>query len=116
KPTGEPMIPDTEAPPADDEAADEPPTPRKAEQPHLTIDKQAPSTAVLGEPMVYNIQVRNAGAIPAHNVVVEDVVPDNVKIDGSIPQAQLRQKRLIWKLGTMAPGQEKKIAVRVIPQ
>jgi uncharacterized repeat protein (TIGR01451 family) len=66
--------------------------------------------------MVYHIHVRNTGALPAHQVVVEDVVPDNVKMDGSIPQAQLKQNRLVWKLGTLPAGQERKIAVRVIPQ
>lgn len=114
--TGQPAIPQADEPLPDEPMAEELPAPRKAETPQLTIDKVAPPTAVLGEPMVYHIRVRNTGAIPAHQVVVEDVVPDNVKLDGSIPQAQLKQNRLIWKLGTLGPGREKKISVRVIPQ
>ena len=67
--------------------------------------------------MIYQIHVRNVGHNTAHQVVVEDVVPDGVKIDGSIPQALLKDSnRLIWKLGTLAAGQEKKISVRVVPQ
>src|SRR5439155_14922564 len=81
-----------------------------------TIDKIAPPTAVLGRPMVYHIEVRNVGSISAHQVVVEDVVPPGLKIDGSIPQARLNDGRLIWKLGTLAPGQQKKISVKAIPQ
>lgn len=114
--TAEPTTRQTEIPQIEEEPAEEPPAPRKADLPQLTIEKVAPPTAVLGEPMVYHIHVRNTGALPAHQVVVEDVVPDNVKMDGSIPQAQLKQNRLIWKLGTLPAGQERKIAVRVIPQ
>jgi uncharacterized repeat protein (TIGR01451 family) len=113
---GEPALPGADSTPTDDAPVDDDPAPGKPELPQLTIDKIAPPTAVLGEPMIYHIQVRNNGYLPAHNVTVEDVVPENVKIDGSIPQAQLKQNRLVWKLGTLPAGQEKKIAVRVIPQ
>jgi uncharacterized repeat protein (TIGR01451 family) len=88
----------------------------RPELPLITIEKNAPATAVLGRPMVYHILVRNVGDNPAFQVVVEDVVPHEVKIDGSIPRAQLKDDRLIWKLGTLAAGQERRISVRVVPQ
>ncbi len=116
KRTGEPALLDADSTPPDDAPVDDDPAAGKPDLPQLTIDKVAPPTAVLGEPMIYHIQVRNNGYLPAHNVTVEDIVPENVKIDGSIPQAQLKQNRLVWKLGTLPAGQEKKIAVRVIPQ
>jgi uncharacterized repeat protein (TIGR01451 family) len=99
----------------DDGASPIPPQ-KKGPLPQVTIEKQAPNSAVLGKPMVYHIFVRNVGKIPAHQVVVEDVIPSDVEVDGSIPQALLKEDRLIWKLGTLAAGQEKKIAVRVIPR
>ncbi len=116
-----PQFPDAPAseppPPQTDDVDPEELLPsRKAPAPQITIEKIAPPTAALGQPMVYQILVRNVGDVPAHQVVVEDVIPDNVKIDGSIPQAQLKGKRLIWKVGTLAGGREKKISVRVIPQ
>src|SRR5258708_9682835 len=79
------------------------------------MEKIARAKAVPGKPMVYQILVRNTGAIPAHQVVVEDAVPEGLKIDGSIPQAQLKDNHLIWKMGTIPAGREKKISVRVIP-
>ncbi len=88
----------------------------KPQLPQMAIEKVAPPTAVLGQPMVYHIHVRNIGTIPTHQVIVEDIVPQNVKVDGSIPQATLKGNRLIWKLGTLAAGHERKISVRVIPQ
>jgi uncharacterized repeat protein (TIGR01451 family) len=88
----------------------------KRQLPQVTIEKVAPPTAVLGQPMIYHIIVRNTGPIPAQQVVVEDIVPPSVKIDGTIPQAQLKNDRLLWKLGTLKSGNEKKISVRVVPQ
>ncbi|MGQ0634597.1 MAG: hypothetical protein ACT4QC_08300 [Planctomycetaceae bacterium] len=85
-------------------------------RPRLSIKKTAPPTAVLGKPMVYQIVVRNNGPAPAHQVIVEDSIPDGVKMDGSIPQARIDKQRLFWKLGTIGPDDEKKISVRVIPQ
>jgi uncharacterized repeat protein (TIGR01451 family) len=111
KRTGNPALPQLDEP-----IPDEPVETVKPELPQMTIDKIAPPKAILGRPMVYQIVVRNTGDVPAHQVVVEDTVPGGVKIDGSIPRAELKENRLIWKLGTLAAGREKKIAVRVVPE
>jgi uncharacterized repeat protein (TIGR01451 family) len=116
KRTGNPALPQLDEPVADEEPGTPQPEAPKPELPQLTIDKLAPARAILGRPMVYQIIIRNTGEIPAYQVVVEDTVPEGVKIDGSIPQAQLKENRLIWKLGTLPASREKKIAVRVIPQ
>ncbi|RPI81212.1 MAG: DUF11 domain-containing protein, partial [Planctomycetaceae bacterium] len=101
--------------PAADLATDEPRSVKKS-RPKLTIEKKAPETAVLGRPMVYEILVRNTGAVAARGVTVEDVVPAGIRIDGSKPQAQLDGRRLTWRLGTLEPGAEQTIAIRVTPQ
>jgi uncharacterized repeat protein (TIGR01451 family) len=94
---------------------DEPQPIRKA-RPRLTIDKKAPETAVLGRPMIYEIVVKNSGLVAARGVVVEDVVPVGIRIEGSKPQAQLEGRRLSWRLGTLEAGATQTIAVRVTPE
>ncbi len=86
-------------------------------QPQLTIVKQAPSEAVVGQDLEYSILVRNIGRSAAHNVVVEDLIPRGSKCTGTIPKAesQLEKKNLIWKLGTLAAGAEQLIRVRITP-
>jgi uncharacterized repeat protein (TIGR01451 family) len=37
------------------------------------------------------------------------------KLSGTIPRAELSEKTLIWKLGNLAPGEQRKISVRVVP-
>jgi uncharacterized repeat protein (TIGR01451 family) len=103
-----------DSPPAETRSI-EPPAARRI-LPQVEIEKIAPATAVLGRPMVYTILVRNTGSIAAHQVVVEDVIPSDVQLDGTIPRAQMKDDRLIWKLGTLAAGEDRKISVRVIPR
>jgi uncharacterized repeat protein (TIGR01451 family) len=101
----------------DDEGnAGEDPQPVRKARPRLTIDKKAPETAVLGRPMIYEIVVKNSGLVAARGVVVEDVVPVGIRIEGSKPQAQLEGRRLSWRLGTLEAGATQTIAVRVTPE
>lgn len=91
----------------------DPPDP--TQRPQLTIEKLAPPNAVLGQPMVYSILIRNVGNSAAHQVTVEDEIPKGTQLQGTIPRAELVEKRLLWRLGTLEPGEEKKIQIRVVP-
>jgi len=89
--------------------------PRGSQRPQLQIEKRAPNNAVLGQPLVYEIVVRNHGQAAAHQVVVQDRIPAGSRLSGTIPRAELLDKKLNWKLGTIEPGQEQIIKVRVVP-
>ncbi len=89
--------------------------PKGPQQPKLTIEKTAPKNTVLGQPLVYNILVKNIGSTAAIDVVVDDLIPKGTKLTGTIPRAELSGTRLTWRLGKLKPGEEKEIAVRVIP-
>ncbi len=91
-------------------------TPRGIQQPRLTIEKIAPQQCVLGEPLVYSIIVKNVGGSEAHHVVVEDRIPKGTELTGTSPRAEMVDKKLIWRIGTMKPNEEKKISIRVIPR
>ena len=90
--------------------------PRSVPLPQLVIEKLAPDKAVLQQPFVYHIVVKNMGNTPVSQVTVQDQVPRGTKLTGTIPQAELTGQRLLWKLDRMLPGEEKKISVRVIPE
>jgi len=66
--------------------------------------------------MIYSIVIKNHGTSTARHVVVEDRVPANVELVGTIPQAELHGDRLVWKLGSLPAGAEKKISIKVIPK
>lgn len=89
--------------------------PRGPQRPELKIEKIAPPNATLNQPMVYTIVIRNVGDSAANSVVVEDQIPMGTKLTGTIPRAELTGKKLIWRLGTIMPGDLKEIQVKVVP-
>jgi len=93
-----------------------PDTPSTPQQAQLTIEKQAPGNATLGQELIYSIVVRNVGRSAAKNVVVEDLVPKGTELQGTDPQARMTpEKKLIWQLGAMKPGATRTIRIKVIP-
>ena len=91
-------------------------SPRGVQQARVTIEKVAPQQATLGEKLVYSVIVKNVGGIDATQVVVEDRIPKGTELDGTAPRAEIIDKKLIWKIGTLRPNEEKRIAIRVIPR
>ncbi len=89
--------------------------PHGPQRPELKIEKIAPPNAALNQPMVYTIVIRNVGESSANAVVVEDQIPMGTKLSGTIPRAELTGKKLIWRLGTIKPGDQKEIQVKVVP-
>ncbi len=85
------------------------------QQPEIKIEKIAPAEAVVGEPLIYEIKVRNVGQSTAHRVIVEDRIPLGATCQGTIPQAETAEKRLFWKLGDMRPSEERSIKVKLTP-
>jgi uncharacterized repeat protein (TIGR01451 family) len=84
-------------------------------RPQLSLSKSAPATAVIGRPLTYNIVVRNDGPASAMQVLVQDVIPSAVRVEGTNPQAESDGRSLIWRLGTLRSGDERTVAVRVVP-
>jgi uncharacterized repeat protein (TIGR01451 family) len=131
-----PAVPSMPAVPADPPAAPKPPAvestrPSFQEQPaplpatssplpsraapSLTVDLVAPEAVGVGQPLTYELVVRNVGTSPAVNVRVEDEVPARCTLVGCEPSAETSGDRLAWSLGAMDPGVEKRIKVTVKP-
>lgn len=85
------------------------------QRPQLNIEKVAPQNALIGQPLIYSILVKNVGNSEAHDVVVEDRIPKGTRLSGTNPQAELTGKKLIWRIGTLVPAEQRRISIRVIP-
>ena len=85
--------------------------------PSLTIEKLSPIEIQLNQQASFEIVVRNIGRVAAEEVQVVDQVPAGCEFVRSTPQTQPRGKTQIlnWNLGTLRPGQEKKIAFQLKP-
>ena len=86
------------------------------QQPRLVIEKVAQQQAVLDQPFVYTIIVKNTGNVDAHNVVIEDRIPKGTELQGTSPQAELTGKKLIWNQLVLKPNEENRISIKVIPR
>jgi uncharacterized repeat protein (TIGR01451 family) len=69
----------------------------------------------MGQPLVYEIVVRNAGAVPATQLRVEDELPAGTRYLTADPAAALQGERLAWVLENLPPGAERRIRVQVQP-
>jgi uncharacterized repeat protein (TIGR01451 family) len=73
-------------------------------KPALAIEKTGPALVPLGDPVSYNIVVRNTGSSVARGVVVTDTVPEGL-------QHESGQSELSFNVGDLGPGQSKAIPV-----
>lgn len=90
-------------------------SPRGVQQPRLTVEKVAPKQAVLGEPLIYSVVIKNTGTQDAHHVLVEDRIPKGTELQGTSPKAELNDKRLVWRLGTLKANESRELRIKVIP-
>ncbi len=90
--------------------------PRGLQQPRLTLEKIAPEQAVLGQELVYQVIVKNVGNSDANHVVLEDRIPKGTELTGTAPKAEMVDKKLIWRIGTMKPNEVRKISIKIIPR
>jgi uncharacterized repeat protein (TIGR01451 family) len=70
---------------------------------------------VLGKPLPYQIVVRNAGAATAARVRVEDELPAGARCLRSDPPAEVHGRQLVWQLGSLDAGAERRLQVEVEP-
>ena len=86
-------------------------------RPHLTVRKQIPSSATLGQPLNYTLILTNESNSPAKDIIVEDVVPDAARINAVDPAADYDEetRRLIWRFDELESGDSRKLKVQLTP-
>ena len=84
--------------------------------PSVTIQKIAPSDVRVGEPVTFEIRVRNNGQIPAEQILIRDEVPYGTELVDTNPQATAdSQGGLLWEVGTLRPGEDYSVSMQVTP-
>jgi uncharacterized repeat protein (TIGR01451 family) len=83
--------------------------------PALQLEVFGPAALNLGKPLTYEIVVRNTGAAAAAAVRVEDEVPAGARCLGAEPRPEVHGDRLIWNLGSLEPGAERRLKVELQP-
>lgn len=89
--------------------------PAGAHVPAVHIEKQAPAAINLGQPLVYEIIVRNVGSVPVAQVKVQDMLPDGARFLQAEPFAEVADDQLTWSLDKLDVGEERRLRVHVEP-
>jgi uncharacterized repeat protein (TIGR01451 family) len=79
----------------------------------ISVEKVGPPTVGVGKPFTYEIVVRNPAKTPALLVRVEDQVPANLRYLKSEPPAQVQGNQLLWDMGMLDVGGERRLKVEV---
>jgi len=84
--------------------------------PQLTIQKFAPDEVQVGKEATFQVKVTNTGQVAAYGVEVRDQIPRGTRLVSTSPRASRNaQGALVWSLGTMQPGEEASVEMRVMP-
>lgn len=90
--------------------------PTGRQEPSVSVEWIGPPTAKLGQPVTYQLIVKNTCSMPVHNVTVKTRVPVGVKVQRTEPRATEEPSTLVWELGSMQPRQEKRLDVLMLPE
>ncbi|WP_158264812.1 DUF11 domain-containing protein [Blastopirellula marina] len=87
------------------------------QQPSITMEKRAPAEIQVGKPATFSLIVKNVGQSTAHDVVIRDSVPSGTALINTAPVAETGVGgELLWKIGQIAPGEEKRLTMELMPQ
>ncbi len=85
-------------------------------KPVLTISKTGTEQQYAGKVVTYAITVTNKGDAPAKDIIVEDTIPRGVTSIKATAGAKLTSSRkVLWRLGTLAPDASQKVRVSYVP-
>ena len=90
--------------------------PTGRQEPSVSLEWIGPPTAKLGQPVTYQIIVKNTSSIPVQNVTVRNRIPAGVTVQATEPRAINELNTLIWEVGTMQPRQEKRMDLQLLPE
>jgi uncharacterized repeat protein (TIGR01451 family) len=83
-------------------------------QPVLVITKDGPNKRYLGRSVTFDITVTNKGDAPAQDTVIEDQVPSNSRFVSATGGGKLVGSKVVWELGTLAPGASRKMSITLM--
>lgn len=85
------------------------------QSPCVKVEWERKSALNVGQESQCELVVKNTSETTAHRVVVEAHFPTNVRLLGTSPAPSQSDTFLGWEFAELAPGQEERIKVKLIP-
>jgi uncharacterized repeat protein (TIGR01451 family) len=90
--------------------------PTGRQEPAVSLEWIGPPIAKVGQPLSYQILVKNITTIPVQQVVVRNQLPAGVTVNATEPKASSQGNVLVWELGTLEPRQEKRLDMQLVAE
>lgn len=74
----------------------------------LTLNLKSSPVRYVGRPVVFDVQVTNAGQTPLGDVAVRDLLPPELSFVSSVPPTAAGRE-VVWTVGTLQPGESKTV-------
>ena len=84
------------------------------QQPKLKVTAKAPSKRFVGNAIKYTTKIVNTGSATAKNVICRMPIPSGTKFVSADEGGRLEKNVVVWKLGSLQPGEEKAFTSRII--
>ena len=91
------------------------PTGSDAHTPMITLEWAKRSDINVGQECQVDLMVKNSGTIPASQVAIDVTFPNTVRLMSAEPKPASSTEKLTWAFEVLAPGAEKKIAIKFVP-
>ncbi|MFP4106171.1 MAG: COG1361 S-layer family protein [Phycisphaerae bacterium] len=85
----------------------------RVREPVLKITKTGAKTQYIGRAVTYTINVSNTGDAEARNTMLVDTLGNGAEFIEASNGGTLRNGKVVWNLGTIAPDASKKVTVKV---
>jgi uncharacterized repeat protein (TIGR01451 family) len=89
--------------------------PTGRQEPAVSLEWIGPGTAKVGQPVSYQIIVKNISTAAVEDVVIKNPIPSGITVTATEPKAVTEDNVLFWKLGTLEPRQQKRLDLQMVP-
>ena len=83
-------------------------------KPELVITADAPKLRYVGNIIAYTIEVKNVGDGVANDTTITQTLSDGTTLASADQGGAAEGRTVIWKVGTLSPGQSKVVTTRVV--
>jgi uncharacterized repeat protein (TIGR01451 family) len=81
----------------------------------VSVETIGPPTVAPGQPLTFEIVVRNTGAAALSQIRVEDALPPGARFLFAEPAPEVHEGKLTWQLGGLETGAERRLKVHIQP-
>jgi uncharacterized repeat protein (TIGR01451 family) len=81
----------------------------------VSLEWIGPPLVRVGEPIVYQLLIKNICGCKLHHVTVTALVPRGTTVNATEPRATSKDDTLVWELGSLEPRQESHLDVQLVP-